>query len=260
MRFFKTIHFLSLDVVIGACLFQCLLTSIFLDHQIPPPAVTISLAIVVWTVYLLDRLIDIQKPVIKSPIHDFHLRYTLYIKWIIGFNLIFLFFLIKYLPNYLIKGGVAIGFIILIYWVLLILRFFERIKYVKELATACIYTAGISLYIAMNIKEFSFLSFALLVILFFLLVFQNLILFTLISAGESSENNLLCYFEISIMAYWIFVLIFTQIAIIFLIPFLLTFVIHLWIHYISTSKRFAWLGELAFFSPLFYYLYAIIST
>jgi hypothetical protein len=45
-----------------------------------------------------------------------------------------------------------------------------------------------------------------------------------------------------------------------LLPFLLTFVIHLWIHYISKSKQWAWVGEIAFFSPLFYYLYAIIST
>jgi len=260
MRFFKTLHFLSVDVVLGACLFQCLLTTIFLPGQLPPLLVMLALAFSVWIIYLIDRLIDNQKPILNSSIHDFHLRHAFKIKCLIIGNLLILLSIIIYLPKYLIINGILIGFFIIAYWALMIYGFFDRIKFIKEISTAIIYSTGIFLYVYLNEWEVTFVILILMTFLFFLLVLQNLVLFTLLSNSGLKGEWILKAIEVFFICLWLGILFFTNLSVFLLLPFLITFVIHLWIHYISKSKQWAWLGEIAFFSPLFYYLYAIIST
>lgn len=260
MRFFKTLHFLSLDVVLGACLFQCLLTNIFLSGQFPPLLVTIALAFAVWTIYLVDRFIDNQKPVLHSALHYFHLKHLHKIKYLIGVNMLILLCLVIYLPKYLIINGILMGILVLVYWAFLIFGFFKRVKFIKEISTAIIYTTGIFLYVFSNASNSNMVLLALMVFLFLLLVLQNLVLFTCLSNSDLKGELMLKCIEVLWAGLWLAILFFTQLSVFLLLPFLLTFVIHLWIHYISTSKQWAWVGELAYFSPLFYYLYAIIST
>jgi len=100
MRFFRILHFLSIDVVLGACLFQCLLTTIFFPGQFPPYQVSAALAFVVWTIYLVDRVIDNQNPVSNSALHDFHLKHAGAVRFIIVGNILILIFLFTYLPKY----------------------------------------------------------------------------------------------------------------------------------------------------------------
>lgn len=260
MQFFKTLHFLSLDVVLGACLFQCLVTTIFLPGQFPPPLVLFALGFSVWTIYLIDRLIDNQKPILNSALHDFHYKHTFTIKSIISVNILLVFVIVIYLPNYLISKGMLIGVLVLVYWAFLIFGFFDRVHFVKEISTAIIYTLGISLHVCLNIGASNLSNFLLITGLLFLLALQNLVLFSMLSRSGLEDGLMLRCVEIVFICLWLAVLFFTQLSIFLLLPFLLTFVIHLWIHYISASKQWAWLGEIAFFSPLFYYLYAIIST
>ena len=96
--------------------------------------------------------------------------------------------------------------------------------------------------------------------LFFLLALQNLVLFTLLANSGLKGDFILKGIEGVFVCLWLAILFFSHLSVFMLLPFLITFVIHLWIHYISKNKQWAWLGEVAFFSPLFYYLYAIIST
>ena len=260
MRFFKTLHFLSVDVVLGACLFQCLLTTIFLPGQCPPLMVILALAFSVWIIYLIDRLIDNQKPIPNSALHDFHLRHAFKIKCLIIGNILILGLIVANLPKYLIINGILIGFLIFAYWALLIYGFFDRVKFIKEISTAIIYSMGIFLYVYLNEWKAPFVLLILMAFLVFLLVLQNLVLFTLLSHSGLKGELMPKFIELMFIGLWLAILYFSQLSIFLLLPFLLTFVIHLWIHYISKSKQWAWLGELAFFSPLFYYLYAIIST
>jgi hypothetical protein len=260
MQFFKTLHFLSVDVVLGACLFQCLFTTIFLSGQFPPFSVTFALAFAVWTIYLVDRLIDNQKPILNSALHDFHLQHAFKIKCLIVANILILSSIIIHLPKYLIINGLLISFFILAYWALLIYGFFDRVKFSKEISTAIIYSTGIFLYVFLNDWEAPFVLLVCMVFLFFLLVLQNLVLFTLLSHSGLQGEWMLKGIEGMFFCLWLAILFFTHLSAFLLLPFLITFVIHLWIHYISKSKQWAWLGEIAFFSPLFYYLYAIIST
>ena len=260
MRFFKTLHFLSVDVVLGACLFQCLLTTIFLPGQCPPLMVILALAFSVWIIYLIDRLIDNQKPILNSSIHDFHRRHIFKIKCLIVGNFLILLSIIIHLPKYLIIHGILIGFLIIAYWALLIYGFFDRIKFIKEISTAIIYSTGIFLYVYLNEWEAPFVLLILMTFLFFLLALQNLVLFTLLANSGLKEDFILKGIEGVFVCLWLAILFFSHLSVFMLLPFLITFVIHLWIHYISKNKQWAWLGEVAFFIPLFYYLYAIIST
>ena len=260
MRFFKILHFLSVDVVLGACLFQCLLTNIFLQGQFPPLFVILALAFTVWTIYLVDRMIDNQKPILDSPIHDFHRRHALSIKCLIVCNIIILTTIVINLPKYLIINGLFIACLVLAYWALLIYGFFDRIKFSKEISTAILYSLGIFLYVYLTECETPYMLLVLVTFLFFLLALQNLILFTLLANSGLKGDLIVRGIEGLFVCLWLAILYFTHISVFLLLPFLITFVIHVWIHYISRSKQWAWLGELAFFSPLFYYLYAIIST
>jgi len=260
MRFFKTLHFLSLDVVLGACLFQSLLTTIFLSGQFPPLWVTLALAFAIWTIYLVDRFIDNQKPVLHSALHYFHLKNVHKIKYLIGVNMLVLLFLVTCLPKYLIINGILIGILVLVYWAFLIFGIFKRVKFLKEISTALIYTAGIFLYVFSNTSNVNMVLLALMVFLFFLLALQNLVLFTCLSDSEITGESTLIGIEVMWISLWLVLLFFTHLSIFLLLPFLITFVIHLWIHYISKSKQWAWVGEIAFCSPLFYNLYAVIST
>lgn len=260
MRFFRILHFLSLDVVFGACLFQCLLATIFLPSQFPPFIVSIALAFVVWTIYLVDRLLDNQRPRLNSALHDFHGRHASRIKGVIFVNILILSTILIYLPKYLIIAGMWVGFLMLVYWVFLIFGIFERIKFIKEISTSIIYTLGVSLYVCLNIGDSNLINVALIIGLFFLLVLQNLVLFTLLSNSGLSRDFMLKCVEGIFICMWFAILVFNHVSVFLLLPFLLTFVIHLWIHYISKTKQWAWVGEIAFFSPLFYYLHAIIST
>lgn len=249
-----------MDVVLGACLFQYLLTTIFLSGQFSPLLVTLALAFAVWTIYLVDRFIDNQKPVLHSALHDFHLKHVHKIKYLIVGNILILLYLIIYLPKYLIINGMLMGILVLVYWAFLIFGIFKRVKFVKEISTATIYTAGIFLYVFSNALNSNIVLLAPMVFLFFLMALQNLVLFTCLSNSELNGESMLIGIEVLWISLWLAILFFTHLSIFLLLPFLLTFVIHLWIHYISKSKQWAWVGEIAFFSPLFYYLYAVIST
>lgn len=260
MRLFRTLHFLSVDVVLGACLFQCLLTNIFLQGQFPPLLVILALAFSVWVIYLVDRLLDNQKPILNSPIHDFHRRNALSIKCLIVCNIIILTTIVINLPKYLIINGIIIAFLVLAYWALLFYGYFDRIKFSKEISTAFIYAMGIFLHVYLNEWETPYLLLILMSFLFFLLALQNLILFTLLANSGLKGDFILKGIEGVFVCLWFAILFFSHLSVFMLLPFLITFVIHLWIHYISKSKQWAWLGEIAFFSPIFYYLYAIIST
>jgi hypothetical protein len=222
--------------------------------------VILALAFTVWVIYLVDRLLDNQKPVLNSPIHDFHRRNALSIKCLIVCNIIILTTIVINLPKYLIINGVIIAFLVLAYWALLFYGYFDRIKFSKEISTAIIYAMGIFLHVYLNERETPYLLLILMSFLFFLLALQNLILFTLLANSGLKGDFILKGIEGVFVCLWLAILFFSHLSVFMLLPFLITFVIHLWIHYISKSKQWAWLGEIAFFSPLFYYLYAIIST
>jgi hypothetical protein len=86
------------------------------------------------------------------------------------------------------------------------------------------------------------------------------VLFTLLANSGLKGDFILKGIEGVFVCLWLAILFFSHLSVFMLLPFLITFVIHLWIHYISKNKQWTWIGEVAFFSPLFYYLYAIIST
>ncbi len=145
-RFYDYWQWLSLDVVLGACagmlFFQKLLgVTLF-------PIAYALLAIAVWGIYTFDHLVDAQtiKGKASSPRHYFHqvhFRKLASVLALVTLAAVYLLFNYVRFPS-LITWGTLLGMLILIN--IVFLKFLgKKLAFLKELSTAILYTAGISL-------------------------------------------------------------------------------------------------------------------
>lgn len=264
MRLIKLVHFLSLDVVLGSLAFQALLHQILLG-EMPTWAEQISLACSVWGIYLIDRMIDRKKEASSDERHVFQTQHIPMIKIILLFLGLLGVFSLRELPVGLIYFGICLCLAMLIYWLLWYYGVWNRILGSKELATAFLYTLGVgasTFYRIPGTMWALFLGLGL-----FLLVFQNLAMFTM---WELSQNNqalasvfswkrTLIGVEVLFLVLLLVVLFYGDEKIAFL-PFAITFAIQTWIHYFSKDKQGSrmW-GELAYCSPILYFAYEFFS-
>lgn len=246
MRFFKVLHFLSLDVVFGAILYACFF-QIILVHSWPSYSECIVLGCAVWFMYLLDRWID-NRRVVRDDLHRFHLRYKRWMQVLMLVLLACIVYLLPKIPFVEIKFGFALGVGMLVYWILIQIPLFFPCK---EVFTATLYTSGVSL-IAFSHTGFIF-SFVTLWIGLFLLVLLNLGLFSWLEYNSNSRRPVNILFIVS-GAYLLGYSFYSQDWFICAI-FLGTWGIHGWIYYFRARLANRWLGEIAFFSPLIYLLY-----
>lgn len=114
--------------------------------------------------------------------------------------------LVIYLPKYLIINGILMGILVLVYWAFLIFGFFKRVKFIKEISTAIIYTTGIFLYVFSNASNSNMVLLALMVFLFLLLVLQNLVLFTCLSNSDLKGELMLKCIEVLWAGLWLAIL------------------------------------------------------
>ncbi len=256
MRLIKVAHFLSLDVVTGALLFQSFL-SLALFKTYPSTSEILVLGSSIWSIYLVDRLIDNLKIGNRDLLHDFYFKNTKGIKLLILFNLVLCLLTLPYLSYRLFLVGILIGVFIFFYWILWYLRFFDSCYGLKEFFTALFYGIGIGCFAItsneVNIFNWFFLSFGI-----FLLAFQNLILFTGFNLGRI-KDRLLSTVEWTLLLFILFLgYYFGQLILV--LPFLSTFGIHIGLHYFSNQKPKRWIGELAFLSPIIYLAHEIFSA
>ena len=139
-QIYQHINILSLDVVAGS-----VVSALFFARLLevtPGSLAFLCLALTVWIIYTVDHLRDARD--ISSPastdrhrFHQIHFNVILIILiTTIVANSIILFFL----PPDIIRSGVALGFVVLLYLV------FQRyLKFLKEVFVACLYTAGVAL-------------------------------------------------------------------------------------------------------------------
>jgi hypothetical protein len=259
MRPIKYLHYLSLDVVFGAILYQ-LFWSKCASQFFPPISHVIALFVAIWLIYLVDRRIDsnIEKPL--DGRHQFQYKNK---RWIDIFIVILglvsianLFFL----PLGLIQIGVVLLIGIIFYWLIWWKGWFDIIFGSKEFITAFFYTLGIG---ASSLYQMGFhQSFVEIFFLMYLCVLQNLLLF---SSLEKPDHVIRKYFLMVIeLVFVLFILaiIYTHPSfeiIILLIPFLITFCLQFWIHYFAYSIQQRFIGELAFSSPIIYFIYEFFS-
>ncbi|MHA8065609.1 hypothetical protein V7S76_02895 [Aquirufa sp. ROCK2-A2] len=259
MRFIKIIHFLSLDVALGALLFQLYFCRLFLGDFPHWPQIVIFF-VSIWLIYLLDRRIDFQIQLPSDHRHIFQYNHRKQLNLLIVALFSFAISLVFFLPMDLIKFGFILVSGIGIYWGIWILGWFAFVPGLKEIFTAMIYTFGTGAVILF--QESITLLIVQYFFLFFLLAFHNLLLF------NALEKPLLVFWTPfirvteGVFIFFLLKIIFdnwNDTSLIKLSPLILTFCIQIWIHYFGFSLKSRLLGELTYFSPLIYFAYEFFS-
>ena len=115
MRYFKIVHFLSLDVVFGAVAMNDVLYQYFLG-SLPPWQFDLILAISVYLIYGIDRQIDNYTSETRDELHAYHEKHQVVLRRIIIVLGIYLGMLLMWVEFPIIKFGIGLWIDILLYW------------------------------------------------------------------------------------------------------------------------------------------------
>lgn len=263
MRYIKIAHFLSLDVVWGTLAFQALIHEIFLK-ELPSLPEQISLGCAVWGIYLLDRMIDRKKGIHQDERHLFQSKHGSVVQILLFVLLLLGGLSLVYLDLRLIFFGFGLCAWMLIYWIAWFYGILSHIWFSKEFLTAFIYAVGVG---ASTWYRLSWSIWAIsTAILIFLLVLQNLAMYTLWEREKIEPLKFNDHWKhILLGAELCFVILFIGLIFYFdekiaFMPFAITFAIQSWIHYFSKNKLASRLwGELAYCSPILYFAYEFFS-
>ena len=246
MRYFKIVHFLSLDVVFGAVAMNDVLYQYFLG-SLPPWQFDLILAISVYLIYGIDRQIDNYTSETRDELHAYHEKHQVVLRRIIIVLGIYLGMLLMWVEFPMIKFGIGLGIAILLYWLGWVKHVFERFWGFKELLTAGIYSLGVALP-TMVLAPYSNILVAS-VLEIFLLALMNLSLYTLIEEGGSTRVWMTCCILTLLVMIALGVI---GVSLSLLSLFLFIWGIHVGIYYFRASKPERYVGDLAFLSPLIY--------
>lgn len=263
--FLKTLHYLSLDVVLGA------VASSWMFWKIPDgngvvnlPSILI-LGICTWIIYILDRLLDNLKSEPEDARHQFHFQHQYYLQ----VGIIILFFIVAILafllPRNVIYFGIVLLVLILIYFYILQKKSkLANYQYFKEIFTSAIYSlcvVGSAFSTKINLDWQAYLA----AFIFFLLVHQSILIFSFYeSQAYPATKNLAKKLGKTNCTYLILgVLIISIISIfltnnlflkkVFLTESLMAFcsvLIYLFEAKLAKNERYRWLGEMVFWLPL----------
>ncbi|MEY3956764.1 MAG: hypothetical protein RLZ73_1219 [Bacteroidota bacterium] len=247
MRFIK---FSSLEVVIGACLYQIFLSAFYL-HVFPSLQEGVILALVVWFFYLLDRQVDNHYLPSKDRRHQFHLEHKRVIRFLLVGILVAILGLLPFVSSAVLRAGVMLAMAVVLY------GYFTHkgwLQHEKELCTAVLYAAGVGLVVWVREPRALFGVLALAA-----LAYQNLCYFALLEGHSAFYTSRLRKSEWVIMGLLSGMYASGQ-DLFLVLPFLVTFGITFLLSRMSLSEdRRIW-AELAFWSPLIYLLHGIFST
>ncbi|GAB3254567.1 hypothetical protein GCM10027347_15100 [Larkinella harenae] len=192
-KFLKTAHYLSLDVVVGAVISHILVARLPDGHRPVDWATTVLLGICVFVIYAADRLYDARKNLNArmqlTARHRFHAEnrrvLILTLMGLVAVCAILLF----WLPRSVIWFGTALGLISGVYvWVVSRLPASNRKLIWKEPAVTLVYTVGVwgSSWAQKPTIGWSEIGLG---VLFLLIVFQNLLLFSVMEAYEFPDSS-----------------------------------------------------------------------
>lgn len=247
MRFIKN---LSLEVVIGAILYQCFLYQVYF-HTFPLVQEGVILALVVWFLYLLDRQIDNLFQPVQDERHRIHLDKSSQIRILLVILGVSILCLLPFQQLEVLFAGFLLLLLVILYgyaWH----KGWLRLE--KELFTALLYALGVGLVVWVREPRA-----VLLVLPLVALAYHNLCFFNLIDSSSVFYAQRLRKTE------WILVGLLSGIyaatqEIFLVLPFLVTFGITFLLVRLPFSKEKRLLGDIAFWSPLIYLLHGIFST
>ncbi len=249
MKFYKYIHFLSLDVCMGALCYQSLFY-FFQNGSIIPFRFQILLFCAIWMIYLIDRLIDVRIALIRDERHQFIFNHQFWVVLIcIVLSTIGLYYVFQINQEQLAEGF-SILLMMGVYWWAWIKKWFT-VWLSKDLLTALIYVLGV-LFPFSNANHPAFFALG---ILLFLTVFHHLKLFLHVN-GKKCET-FLRLLEVLFLVGNLLFYVFYPTLIHFCIPLWITLGVQVIIHYFYPSERLRIWAELAYWSPLFVYIYEL---
>jgi hypothetical protein len=247
MRFIK---FSSLEVVIGACLYQFFLSAFYL-HAFPSLQEGGILALVVWFIYLLDRQVDNLFLPLRDQRHQFHVEHQRVLRALMGVILAAILCLLPFVNSSVLRVGAMLAFAVVLY------GYFTHkgwLQQEKELCTAVLYAVGVGLVVWVR-EPRAFLG----VLALAALAYQNLCYFALLEGQSGFYTLRLRKSEWVIMGLLSGMYASGQ-DLFLVLPFLVTFGITFLLSRMSLSEdRRIW-ADLAFWSPLIYLLHGIFST
>lgn len=260
---------LSLNVVLGAMLSCAMFMKLPFGQASLDYYCLLILGIATWVIYLLDRLLDIRiYPPHFSPRHNFHalnknrLYFLLVVLVLIACRLCF------FIPLEVFFYGLFVSLGIGIY--LLLLNIFlkkDKFQWVKEPITAIFYTlaiVGVAFVLLPNI----YLSSWILAFLFFLVVSQNLLVFsffeflnlphnknTVTSFGQKWSKKLIRWISIVVLSTVIFFFsgewnYNSQVAFLILLMSLILSFLPAKAQFFIQNERYRWIGDGVFILPI----------
>lgn len=185
-RFLEIINLLSLDVVAGAMICHTAFLKLP-DGRFTHATTSVwLLGIAVFIIYTLDRQLDNLKPEqIATPRHRFHKQYAKVLKLSVALAMLLGIYLLGHITYMTLMVGFGIAFITSIYLVVVSKLSSDSIfQAYKEPVTAFVYASGVcGTAIVQHTRIFGWIDWSLAGV-FFLIAFQNLLLF---SAFEQKE-------------------------------------------------------------------------
>ncbi|GAB3342022.1 hypothetical protein GCM10027299_56500 [Larkinella ripae] len=200
MKFFKSIteflqtaHYLSLDVVIGAVFAHIMVARLPDGHRPVDWATTVLLGICVFVIYAADRLYDARKGLLArtqlTARHRFHAENRLVLLRVLMGLAAICVILLFWLPKSVILFGTGLALIAGAYvWGVSRLPASNRKLIWKEPAVTLVYTVGVwgSSWAQKPTIGWSEIGLG---VLFLLIVFQNLLLFSVMEAYEFPDSS-----------------------------------------------------------------------
>ncbi|MCC6684924.1 MAG: hypothetical protein IT247_07635 [Bacteroidia bacterium] len=192
LRFYRTLSYLNLDVVAGAVICSCFAGKV-LQVTEPTAVYNTCLALSIWLVYTIDRLIDISRKERKllSKRHQFHKTYQRFL-WP---AVVFVFLLnswlaVNRLPYTMLVFGLLVVSGVAAYLIAVNMLPSSSSKWFqKEPLIALVYTIGVWGSKLWLVPALSFRAFMVIVVPFFLLALMNLLVFSYFETDTDKENN-----------------------------------------------------------------------
>jgi len=192
LRFYRTLSYLNLDVVAGAVICSCFAGKVLKVTE-PTAVYNTCLALSIWLVYTIDRLIDITRKerTQLSRRHQFHKEY----KRILWPLVIIVFLLnswlaVTQLPYTMLVFGLLVVSGVAAYLIAVNMlpagtgKWFQ-----KEPLIALVYTTGVWGSKLWLVPAIFFSAFMVIVVPFFLLALMNLLVFSYFETDTDKENN-----------------------------------------------------------------------
>jgi hypothetical protein len=183
-------NLLSLDVVLGAVA-GMLFFSDLLNTSTPFEVYTL-LGIAVWCIYSIDHLLDSRKIKVDKEVSARHSFHQKYFKSILLAVALFVFFGVLLLvfsestKSLRMPGGTLAGVVVI--WFFILHKTSLQSSWLKEVSTAFVYVAGISLApIVLSGKENLDHFFWVFVTVYFFLALLNLLILSYLDEGEDKE-------------------------------------------------------------------------